>query len=346
MNKEQYKAHFRQRLNEAAENEAGENEAGENEALRKVHIDWSAINPNQLKQYRVEAPDGVPRQMINRSHSEADIHSMLTRRSDAGEADKEKEKADNNPGYYADTQDQWRRKTARMGIIDDTHNGKWDISTVGTRSPIYSAMQANPRGGPPLKFRGGGGLDQRMPIFKNYYTFSKVGTIEDRRKIAEALPDLHDRLTGVADENSTSLSFRVPRSYHTLMSHTDSLVVDHQKGNGAPNPGGDIHNTVMQWGEHHGIQFEKRDIDIGSQRAIADPRNDRDPQRGTDSAQGSHYTRLAQVLKMRANDQPDGRIEMTKEIVSEISKKMMELDRQKSFKIHNDINAGRHPYKY
>ena len=305
MNKEQYKTYLRQRLNEAAENEAGE---------------------------------GVPRQMINRSHSEADIHSMLTRRSDAGEADKEKEKADNNPGYYADTQDQWRRKTTRMGIIDDTHNGKWDISNVGTRSPIYSAY--------PNMGNSRGGLDQRMPIFKDYYTFSNVGTIEDRRKIAEALPDLHDRLTRVADENNTSLSFRVPRSYRTLMSHTDSLVVDHQKGNGAPNPVGDIHNTVMQWGEHHGIQFEKRDIDSGSQRAIADPRNDRDPQRGTDSAQGSHYTRLAQVLKMRANDQPDGRIEMKKEIVSEISRKMMELDRQKSFKIHNDINAGRHPYKY
>ena len=305
MNKEQYKTYLRQRLNEAAENEAGE---------------------------------GVPRQMINRSHSEADIHSMLTRRSDAGEADKEKEKADNNPGYYADTQDQWRRKTTRMGIIDDTHNGKWDISNVGTRSPIYSAY--------PNMGNSRGGLDQRMPIFKDYYTFSNVGTIEDRRKIAEALPDLHDRLTRVADENNTSLSFRVPRSYRTLMSHTDSLVVDHQKGNGAPNPVGDIHNTVMQWGEHHGIQFEKRDIDGGSQRAIADPRNDRDPQRGTDSAQGSHYTRLAQVLKMRANDQPDGRIEMKKEIVSEISRKMMELDRQKSFKIHNDINAGRHPYKY
>ena len=305
MNKEQYKTYLRQRLNEAAEN---------------------------------EAPDGVPRQMINRSHSEADIHSMLTRRSDAGEADKEKEKADNNPGYYADTQDQWRRKTTRMGIIDDTHNGKWDISNVGTRSPIYSAY--------PNMGNSRGGLDQRMPIFKDYYTFSNVGTIEDRRKIAEALPDLHDRLTRVADENNTSLSFRVPRSYRTLMSHTDSLVVDHQKGNGAPNPVGDIHNTVMQWGEHHGIQFEKRDIDGGSQRAIADPRNDRDPQRGTDSAQGSHYTRLAQVLKMRANDQPDGRIEMKKEIVSEISRKMMELDRQKSFKIHNDINAGRRPYKY
>ena len=305
MNKEQYKTYLRQRLNEAAENEAGE---------------------------------GVPRQMINRSHSEADIHSMLTRRSDAGEADKEKEKADNNPGYYADTQDQWRRKTTRMGIIDDTHNGKWDISNVGTRSPIYSAY--------PNMGNSRGGLDQRMPIFKDYYTFSNVGTIEDRRKIAEALPDLHDRLTRVADENNTSLSFRVPRSYRTLMSHTDSLVVDHQKGNGAPNPVGDIHNTVMQWGEHHGIQFEKRDIDSGSQRAIADPRNDRDPQRGTDSAQGSHYTRLAQVLKMRANDQPDGRIEMKKEIVSEISRKMMELDRQKSFKIHNDINAGRRPYKY
>jgi hypothetical protein len=323
MNKEQYKAHLRQRLNEAGENEAGENEAGENEA-----------GENEAGEN--EAGEN---EMITRSHSEADIYSMLTRRSDAGEADKEKEKADNNPGYYAATQDQWRRKTSRMGIIDDTHNGKWDISNVGTRSPIYSAypkMQGNSRGG----------LDQRMPIFKNYYTFSNVGTIEDRRKIAEALPDLYDRLTRVADENNTSLSFRVPRSYHTLMSHTDSLVVDHQKGLGGPNPAGDIHDTVRQWGKYHGIQFEKRDINTGSQRAIGDPRNDRDPQRGTDSAQGSHYTRLAQVLKLKANDQPNRRIEMTKELVSDISNQMSYLDRQKSDKIHNDINAGRSPYKY
>lgn len=221
--------------------------------------------------------------VITPDHSSEKIYSMMTRRVDGGAAYEEAGKADDIPGYYAATQDQWRRKTSRMGIID--LSGHWDQSQVGDRS-----------------------LNPNKPVFKRFYTFSNVGTIEDRSKIAEALPDLHDRLTKIAEKRNTSFSFKVPRSYLTLMGHTDSLVLHHQETPGSAAEK-DIHAAVRQWGVAKDIPFEKRTMNSGADGV-------------QEGGEGSHTSHVAEILKQKANA-TDG-LKITKKLVTGISNEIIQ----------------------
>jgi len=148
--------------------------------------------------------------------------------------------------FDKDLQASWRSPREKLISSDD---GAWDFMDVGSKK-IDDVRITSP------SYKEG-------KTFKGYYSVADIQDPEVVKKFGAAVPDLHRRLTGVADQLGTSFSFKVPKHTKSVGEHVDSIVFHHYDV-----PDSSLHRsidaTTRQWAKDNGLELlDRQGMDTG-----------------------------------------------------------------------------------
>ena len=148
--------------------------------------------------------------------------------------------------FDKDLQAAWRSPREKLLSSDD---GAWDFMDVGSKK-VDDVRLTSP------SYKEG-------KTFKGYYSVADIQDPEVVKKFGAAVPDLHRRLTGVADQLGTSFSFKVPKHTKSVGEHVDSVVFHHYDV-----PDSSLHRsidaTTRQWAKDNGLELlDRQGMDTG-----------------------------------------------------------------------------------
>ena len=148
--------------------------------------------------------------------------------------------------FDKDLQASWRSPREKLIASSD---GAWDFMDVGSKN-IDDVRAMSP------SYKEG-------KTFKGYYSVADIQDPEVVKKFGAAVPDLHRRLAGVADQLGTSFSFKVPKHTKSVGEHVDSIVFHHYDL-----PDSSLHRsidaTTRQWAKDNGLELlDRQGMDTG-----------------------------------------------------------------------------------
>jgi hypothetical protein len=148
--------------------------------------------------------------------------------------------------FDKDLQASWRSPREKLIASSD---GAWDFMDVGSKN-IDDVRGLSP------SYKEG-------KTFKGYYSLADIQDPEVVKKFGAAVPDLHRRLAGVADQLGTSFSFKVPKHTKSVGEHVDSIVFHHYDV-----PDSSLHRsidaTTRQWAKDNGLELlDRQGMDTG-----------------------------------------------------------------------------------
>jgi hypothetical protein len=154
-----------------------------------------------------------------------------------------------NPQFSAfDSSVQGAWRDPRMGIIGANEN-YWDHMKAGMRK-LEDVKAASP------SYALG-------DTFKRYWSVADVHDPKVIEKWGAAIPELRDRMSGVADQFKTAFTFKVPQHADMAGKHVDSIVA-HQYGLPDTPLTRSMDATTRQWAKDSGLRLlDRRGLDSG-----------------------------------------------------------------------------------
>lgn len=148
--------------------------------------------------------------------------------------------------FDSSVQGAWR--DPRKGIVGTAEAG-WDHmkAGIGNLADVKAASPSYALG----------------DTFKRYWSVADVHDPKIIERWGAAVPELRDRMSGVADQFKTAFTFKVPEHASTAGKHVDSIVAHHY---GLPDTSltRSMDATTRQWAKDSGLRLlDRRGLDVG-----------------------------------------------------------------------------------